>query len=180
MSPPSPSRRDPTMDFASASSRPSESLDRERTLGRLTAIDIQRQTFTKKRLGGIDEEEVYRFLQTVAREFERLQQESRKAKETTLRYQKQLQDYIDLERTLKQTLQSAQRNSGETRAQAEKEASLVLKQAELDAERVVGQAREEARQVMDEVRELKKAKRKLRIELKTLIQSYADLLEDEA
>lgn len=145
---------------------------------RFTALDIQRKSFSRKRLGGIDEEEVYLFLTQIAKEFERLIQENRKAREQVLRHKKQLQDYMDLERTLKQTLQSAQRTTSEGKIQAEKEAALVLKQAELDGERIVEQAREEARQLMEEVRELKKAKRQLRIELKTVLEGFSDLLED--
>jgi len=129
---------------------------------RLTPLDLQRHTFTRRRLGGVDEEEVYLFLTEVAKETERLIQESRRHREQHLRTQKQLQDYMDLERTLKQTLQSAQRTTNESRAHAEKEASLILKQAELDGERIVEQAREEARQLMEEVRELRKAKRNRR------------------
>lgn len=147
---------------------------------RFTALDIQRKTFARKRLGGIDEEEVYLFLTQIAKEFETLVQENRRCREEILRHKKQLQDYMDLERTLKQTLQSAQRTTSEGRIQAEKEAALVLKQAELDGERIVEQARQEARQLMEEVRELKKAKRQLRIELKTVLEGFSDLLEDRA
>ena len=146
--------------------------------GRLTPLDIQRKTFTRKRIGGIEEEEVYRFLTQVAKEYEHLIQETRRSKEQVLRHQKQLSDYMDLERTLKQTLQSAQRSTNESRTHAEKEASLILKQAELDGERVVEQAREEARQLMDEVRELKKARRQLRIELRTVLEGFQDMLTE--
>lgn len=146
--------------------------------GRLTPLDIQRKTFTRKRIGGIEEEEVYRFLTQVAKEYELLIQDTRRSKEAVLRHQKQLSDYMDLERTLKQTLQSAQRTTNESRVHAEKEASLILKQAELDGERVVEAAREEARQLMEEVRELKKAKRQLRIELKTVLEGFQDMLTE--
>lgn len=171
-----------------ANANPGAALPRQRPVGeaatagtgaRITPLDIQRKTFSRKRLGGIDEEEVYLFLTQVAKEFELLIQEQRKGREAVLRHQKQLQDYMDLERTLKQTLQSAQRSTNESRAHAEKEATLILKQAELDAERVVDQAREEARQLMEEVRELKKAKRQLRIELRTVLEGFADMLKDE-
>ncbi len=146
--------------------------------GRLTALDVQRQQFSRRRIGGLDEEEVYRFLGLVARELEGTVVENRRLKESMLRSQKQLQDYIELERTLKQTLATAQRTTTESRGHAQKEAELILKQAELDAERIVDEARSEARQLLDEVRELKKAKRQLRIELKTLIDGYADMLKD--
>jgi cell division initiation protein len=116
----------------------------------------------------------------VAKEFEHLIQDTRRSKEQVLRHQKQLSDYMDLERTLKQTLQSAQRSTNESRVHAEKEAALIVKQAELDGERIVEQAREEARQLMEEVRELRKAKRQLRIELKTVLEGYQDLLAESA
>lgn len=147
---------------------------------RLSGLDIQRQTFGRRKLGGLDEEEVYRFLTRVAKEFEKLVLENRRAKEQVLRAQKQLQDYMELERTLKQTLQSAQRTTSEARSQAEREAALVLKKSELDAERIVEEARAEARQVMEEVRDLKRSRRQLRIELKGVLDQFAGLLEDTA
>lgn len=145
----------------------------------ITPLDIQQRTFVRKKIGGIDEDEVQLFLQKVAKDYEQVYAENRNLKDQVLRLQKQMKDYIDLERTLKQTLVSAQKTSGELKINAEKEAELILKEAELNAERLVDEARQEVRELMDEVRQLKSAKRRLRIELKTVLDGFADLLVEE-
>lgn len=145
----------------------------------ITPLDIQQRTFARKKLGGLDEEDVQLFLSKVAKDYEQLYAENRTLKDQILRLQKQMKDYIDLERTLKQTLVSAQKTSGELKINAEKEAELILKEAELNGERVIDEARQEARQLMDEIRQLKASKRKLRIELKTVLDGFNDLLREE-
>lgn len=145
----------------------------------ITPLDIQQRTFAKKKLGGLDEEDVTEFLKKVGRDYELLFAENRNLKEQVLRLQKQMKDYIELERTLKQTLVSAQKTSGEMKINAEKEAELVIKEAELNAEKILDDARNEVRTLMGEIRQLKTAKRKLRIELKNVLDSFNDMLKEE-
>ena len=145
----------------------------------ITPLDIQQRRFKSVKLGGLDKDDVYGFLQKVGREFELLFTENRNLKEQVLRLQKQMKDYIELERTLKQTLVSAQKTSGEMKINAEKEAELIIKEAELNAEKILDEARAEVRNLMAEIRQLKTAKRKLRIELKNVLDTFNDMLKEE-
>ena len=145
----------------------------------LTPLDIQQRKFKKVKIGGLDSEEVYSFLKKISGEFELVFTENKNLKEQVLRLQKQMKDYIELERTLKQTLVSAQKTSGEMKINAEKEAELIIKEAELNSEKILDEARAEVRNLMSEIRQLKTAKRKLRIELKNVLDGFSDMLEEE-
>lgn len=146
---------------------------------RITPLDIQQRTFARKKLGGLDENDVQEFLNRLARDYELLYSENRNQREQLQALRNQLKDYLEKEKTLAQTLLSLQRTSGELKANAEREAELVIKSAELDAERIVQEARTEVRQLNDEVRQLRKLKRKFKLELKNVLDSYYELLKDE-
>ena len=146
---------------------------------KLTPLDIQQKAFTRKKLGGIEESEVTEFLREVARDYEQLYSENKGLRDQVQTIRQQMKDYQEMERTLKQTLIDAQRASHDRLANAEKEAELIKSRAELDAERVAEAARQEVAGLTDEARQLKKAKRKLKIELKNVLDSFYDMLRDE-
>ena len=146
---------------------------------KLTPLDIQQKQFARKKLGGVEEAEVADFLREVAREYETLYAENKALKDQVAALKGQTQQYTDMERTLRQTLMEAQRASEDKRANSEKEAELILRRAELEGERVLESARQEKRDLDEELRVYKRAKRKLKIELKNVLDSFYDMLKDE-
>lgn len=146
---------------------------------RITPLDIYQREFSRKNIGGLDENEVYGFLKKVGREYEELYAENKSLQERAQRLSGQMEDYLELEKTLKQTLISAQKASGELKDNAEKESELIIKEAELQAERLLDEARSEAESIGKELRELKKQKRMLKVELKTILESYMSMLNEE-
>lgn len=146
---------------------------------RITPLDIYQREFSRKNIGGLDENEVYGFLKKVGREYESLYAENKSLKEQSQRLSGQMEDYLDLEKTLKQTLISAQKTSGELKDNAEKEAELIIKEAELQAERILDETRSEAELIGKEIRELKKQRRMLKVELKTVLESYLSMLNED-
>jgi cell division initiation protein len=146
---------------------------------RITPLDIYQREFAKKKIGGLDEVEVNEFLKKVGREYESLYSENKSLKEQADRLTAQMKDYLELEKTLKQTLISAQKTSGDMKNNAEKEAELIVKEAEMQAERILDEARSESEMVAREIRELKKQKRMLKVELRTVLESYLSMLNEE-
>ena len=146
---------------------------------RITPLDIFQREFSKKKLGGLDETEVYEFLKKVGREYESVYADNKSLKDQAERLTAQMKDYLELEKTLKQTLISAQKASGDLKNNAEKEAELIIKGAELQAERILDEARSESELVSREIRELKKQRRMLKVELKTVLESYLCMLNEE-
>jgi len=146
---------------------------------RITPLDIYQREFSRKKLGGLDDNEVYEFLKKVGREYEGLYAENRALKEQSERLTGQMKDYLELEKTLKQTLISAQKTSGDMKNNAEREAELIIRESELQAERILDEARSEVEVISREIRELKKQKRMLKVELKTVLESYLAMLTEE-
>ncbi|MBF0547127.1 MAG: DivIVA domain-containing protein [Candidatus Riflebacteria bacterium] len=146
---------------------------------RLTPLDIYQHEFSRKKIGGLDDVEVYEFLKKIGREYESLYSENKVLKEQSDRLSLQIKDYLELEKTLKQTLISAQKASGDLKNNAEKESELIIKEAEIQSERILDEARSEVEIVSKEIRELKKQKRMLKVELKTVLESYMAMISDD-
>jgi cell division initiation protein len=147
---------------------------------RITPLDIYQREFSRKNIGGLDENEVYSFLKKVGREYESLYAENKSLKDQSQRLTGQMEDYLELEKTLKQTLISAQKASGDLKDNAEKEAELTIKEAELQAERILDETRTEAEMIGREIRELKKQKRMLKVELRTVLESYLSMINEDS
>ncbi len=146
---------------------------------RITPLDIYQREFSRKKLGGLDENEVYDFLKKVGREYEAVYAECKNLKDQNQRLTNQMKDYLELEKTLKQTLIAAQKSSADTKNNAEKEAELIVKEAEIQAERILDEARSESEIIGREIRELKRQKRMLKVELRTVLESYLSMLNEE-
>jgi cell division initiation protein len=147
---------------------------------RITPLDIYQREFSRKNIGGLDENEVYSFLKKIGREYESLYAENKSLKDQAQRLTGQMEDYLELEKTLKQTLISAQKASGELKDNAEKEAELIVREAEMQAERILDETRTESEIIGKEIRELKKQKRMLKVELRTVLESYLSMLNEDS
>lgn len=127
---------------------------------------------------GYNREEVDAFLERLRVEYETLFNENRRFREETERLKARIVDYEEVEKTLKQTLVSAQRTSGELKTHAEKEAELIIREAEINAEKLIEEARDEARDLLGRIRELKKQKRSISSDVRALLRSYLEALDD--
>ena len=146
---------------------------------RITPLDIYQREFSRKNIGGLDENEVYGFLKKIGREYESQYAENKSLKDQAQRLTGQMEDYLELEKTLKQTLISAQKASGELKDNAEKEAELIIREAELQAERILDETRSESEMIGKEIRELKKQRRMLKVELRTVLESYLSMVTED-
>ncbi len=103
---------------------------------KLTPLDIKKQEF-KKSMRGYDAIEVDAFLEMVADEFESLNQEKNNLADEVLKLKTQLQDYQEVEKTLKETLMHAQESINESRETSKREANLTVREAEVQAEKIM-------------------------------------------
>lgn len=124
----------------------------------LTALDIQKQTFSRT-FKGFNGDEVRAFLHLVAEEVERLVRDVDRLSRENAMLREDLEDHSHREKILKDTLLSAQKVSEDVRATAQKDAELIVKDAELLSERLVSQA-------MQRVADLEKSIQDLKIERK--------------
>jgi cell division initiation protein len=146
---------------------------------KLTPLEIRNMVFPKKRFNGIDEDAVKVFLDKMARDFEEQSKELRQVTEELRLSKEQNSEQMGLQTALKEAMLQAQKTGGIIKHNAEKESMLLLKESELKAEKMLDDARSELKSLTDEVRNLKNMKRKLKSELKVILQSYLDMLQED-
>ncbi len=143
---------------------------------RLTAMDIEKQTFTRK-MRGVDADEVQLFLKAVAEEFERLTLENATLREDTGTLKQRLDDYKDRERTLQETLVTAQLMSSDLKDRSKAEADLLIKEARFKAERLLEQAQDQLQSLENEIGRLRLEKDAFENRLRTAIDEHLSLLD---
>jgi len=143
---------------------------------RITPLDIQQKQFPV-RFRGFDMEEVYAFLEVIREEMEDLIRQNTSLKEQVHRLEAQLQDYRNMEDTLRETLLMAQQMVEEYKENARKEAELIIKEAEQKAVAIVRQAQEKVLKIHEDIMDLKGIRRHFKEEIRRLIESHLRMLE---
>jgi cell division initiation protein len=136
---------------------------------KLTPLDIHHKEF-RHALRGYSEEEVDAFLDEVADEFERLFKENIDLSEKNEALEVKVRDYQDMERTLHNTLMSAQRSADEIMAKASTEADAVMKDAELKAKDIIHNALTQKQKATNDLARVKQAEEEFRTKMKSLLE----------
>ena len=143
---------------------------------KLTPLDIKKQEFTKV-IRGFDPVEVQSFLDMVAEEFEGLVKSIEDLRVSNKKLKKQLDEYQEIEKTLKSTLMEAQQSTDKTRKNIEKEADLLIKESEITAQQIIDNARKEENRIRNEIYLLKNQRESLVLRLKQLLRSQLELIK---
>src|SRR5882672_6732806 len=143
---------------------------------RLTAMDIEKQTFTR-RMRGYDADEVQLFLRAVAEEIERVNLEHASLREETGTLRERLDDFKDRERALQETLVTAQQMSADIKERSKAEADLLIKEARFKAERLLGQAQDQLQALENEIGRLRLEKDAFENRLRAAIEEHLSLLD---
>jgi cell division initiation protein len=143
---------------------------------RITPLDIRKQEF-RKTMRGLDADEVYAFLTTVAEEYEAVLSNNKKLRERIVDMEGRLQEYKKIETNLRNTLLTAERVTNETKENARREANLIVREAEVEAEKAAEAIRAHTQELRREVLELKRQKDNYLTRFKTLIESHNRVLE---
>lgn len=145
---------------------------------KITPLDIRQQQFNV-RFRGFDAEEVDTFLEMIANEYEEIIEENKKLKGELEKKKEQIKLYMENEEKLKRMLKSNQKLKDEIAGTAGKEAQLIIKDAELRAREILGSSHKEVEKIKIEIQELKKHKKQLQVKIRSIIESYLNLLEKE-
>ncbi len=114
---------------------------------RITPLDVRKQDFARS-MRGFDCDEVRAFLNTLADEYEAVLMDSKQIRERTLELEDNLGEYHTLEKSLRDTLLTAERLTQEAREASAREGELIIREAEQKARGVM----EECRLRTDELR----------------------------
>jgi cell division initiation protein len=143
---------------------------------KITPLDIQQQQFKGKLFGGLDQEDVDAFLQTVSQEMEGLSRENSDLKEQVRRHTEAMAEMSSREVQLRDTILAAQKISEEMKANAQKEATLIISEAELKAERILADAENKLAQLGSQIQDLRREKLQFETALKALLDTHYKML----
>lgn len=143
---------------------------------KITPLDI-RQKQLRTTFRGLDPREVEAFLELIASELEDVVRENLTLKEDLTRKQQRLDEHREREKTLQETMVTAQRFSEDMKTAAKKEAEIVVADAELRAERIVHNANSRLVQIVDDINELKRERVQFEAQVRGVVEAHLKLLE---
>ncbi len=146
---------------------------------RLTPLDIHHKEFHRA-IRGYNEEEVDKFLDEVAEEFERVFKENIDLKEQIEKAKQELEGYGNMEKALQKALLAAQKSAEEITQHAQKEAELIQRNADLKAKEVVQEAYDLKHKYESTLNHLKQAEEEFRNKFKSMLESYMRIADSTA
>jgi len=143
---------------------------------RLTPLEIRQHKFSS-RLRGFDRDEVAAFLDTVVADFEDVVRENAQLRREAERLARELDAYRAREKTIQDTLTTAQNVVEQLKRTAIKESEALVVDAELRAEKLLAEARERRAELGNEIREQKHLRQRLEADLRRTLESYGKLID---
>lgn len=141
----------------------------------LTPLEIAQKLFAK-RMMGYDIQEVTDFLYMLSSQVEDLMQERNKLREALKEKEYQLFEYKERDKILKDTITTASQMAEKLRADAEREGKMIIADAKTKAELITRDARDSIGRQYEEVTNLKKLRVQFETQMKSLIQSHLELI----
>ncbi len=143
---------------------------------KISPLEIRQQEFTKK-MRGFDPDEVQSFLESLADELQKLNEENESLKSEVESLTEQINEFKKIEKNLQDTLLSAQESSAKSMEATKKQTGLMIREAELKATQIIEKARESTNDIRNAVVNLREEKDLILAKLKAIVSSQANLLE---
>lgn len=141
--------------------------------------EIAQKLFTK-RMMGYDLQEVTDFLYSVSAQMQEIAQERDHLKAQLHDKEKQLFEHKEREKLLKDTITTAGQMAERIRMDAERESKMILQEARTKAEFITRDARDSIGRQFEEITNLKKQRIQFETQLKALIQSHLELIQQNS
>ena len=145
---------------------------------KLTPLDIRHKEFSRA-MRGYKDLEVDEFLDEIADEFERIFNENIDYQERLEKVEDKVEQYRNIEETLKKTLVSAQQQAEEMKQNSKKEADLILRDAELKSRSILNDSYAERQKIQRSVQALKQKQEDLKYQMRTMLETYLNILDQE-
>lgn len=146
---------------------------------KLTPLEIRHKEFSRS-MRGYKDIEVDEFLDDIVDEFERLFNENIDLRERLEAMEGKVEQYHNIEETLKKTLVSAQQQAEELKHNAKKESDLILRDAELKARSILNDSYAERQKIQRSVQALKQKQEEIRYQLRSVLESYMNILDQDS
>jgi cell division initiation protein len=139
---------------------------------RISPLDVRQQQFTVRIFRGFDPQEVDAFLEDVAEDYESVLKENALLKEQLEALEERVRGMVEREKTLHETLITAQRLTEEMKDAARRDAALHVRDAELRGEKVLEAVRAEEARIRGDITALRRSRRQLVEQLRGTIETY--------
>ena len=143
---------------------------------RITAMDVEGQRFNRK-VRGFDPEEVTLYLRSVAEEIERLNLDNAKLLEENGRLAREVNEHAARERTLQETLVTAQRMSEELKERSQMQADQLMHETRIRAERTLQETQDQLARLEAEISRAKLDRDLFEKRLEATIEEHLKMLE---
>ena len=141
----------------------------------ITPNEILQKRFTQS-LRGYKPDDVADFLRLVAAEFEEMLRQNLFLEDKVKQLNAAIEEYREMESTLKNTLISSQRVGQEIKEEAERKGNLVLRESELEAERVIQKSRQRKERLEEETFQMLNQHKRFRAEFVALVETHGKML----
>ncbi len=142
----------------------------------ISPLEFQKKEFSKS-LRGYNPEEVDEFVDKLLESYENIYRENRDLKEKIQLLEEKIQNYRDMESTLKNTLVLAEKTAEEVRNAAERERETILKEASLQAKEILHRAKKQFEEINTQNEELRQQFHLYKIRFKNFLQAQLDYLD---
>ena len=143
---------------------------------RITAMEVEGQKFNRK-VRGFDPEEVTLYLRSVAEEIERLNLENARLLEETGRLRKDVDGHVEREKTLQETLVTAQKMSEELKERTQIQADQLIHEARIRSERTLQETQDQLARLEAEISRAKLDRDLFEKRLEATIEEHLKMLE---
>jgi cell division initiation protein len=144
--------------------------------GEITPNDILQREFSQS-FRGSKPEEVKDFLKLVASEVEELLRSNMFLEDKVKQLDEVVDEYRQMESTLKNTLVSSQRIGQEIKEEAERKSNILIREAEIEAERIIQKSKQRKERLEEETFQLLNQHQRFRTEFVSLIESHGKMLK---
>lgn len=141
----------------------------------LTPIEIHQKRFNRS-LRGYDRNEVREFLDRISQDLEGILVEKKKDQDLIAALNERLEEFKEREKTLRDTLVTAQKMSESMRASAQIEYDAIIAKAETEGEKILSDAHSKLNQVLNEIQDLKQQKIRLAASLHATLRMHYEVL----
>ena len=140
-------------------------------------VDVRRKEF-KSTLRGYDANQVDDFLDELADEFERAFAENQRLSDEVKNLKERLEQFEELETSIREALVHAQQVSRDLRHNATKEAELIVREANEQSHRILADSSARVERVQESYEVLRKAKQEFANDFRYLLKSYMDVMDN--
>jgi cell division initiation protein len=143
---------------------------------RITPLDVRKQEF-RKAVRGFDCDEVRAFLTTLADEYETVLVDNKQIREQLMEQEDKIGEYKNMERTLRDTLMTAEKLMQESKGQAQKEGEIIVQGAHQKAKNILEECRIRTEELRREIVGLRKEKETYLARFKGLAEAQIAFIE---